>query len=185
MAEGDLVTPIGNFAIKAVLYRSDRLLISGSRRLPKATECPTGNPPRATVARPATRFRGIRRSKGHSASDKGHASFLNFAEFRAIGPHDVWSDDPDDLDYNSGLYGIAGLHHRFSHERLRRGDPVYDLIAVLDYNFPHPVYGLGSAMFLHVWRSPRHPTAGCVAFRKSALIEILQGWTVHSRVIIK
>lgn len=100
---------------------------------------------------------------------------------RAIGLGDIWSDDPDDPAYNSGLTAFG---HPFSHEALRRADPVYDTVAVLDYNMP-AVPGAGSAIFLHVWRKPRHPTEGCVAFYRFDLVEILSRWTARSRVVIR
>lgn len=99
---------------------------------------------------------------------------------RAIGPTDGWSDDPADPAYN----GPVRRPSRFGHEALRRPDPMYDLLAVLDWN-RHPVVpGRGSAIFLHVWRRPRYPTAGCVAFRAADLAWILARWTPRSRVVI-
>ena len=37
-----------------------------------------------------------------------------------IGPSDLWSDDPKDEDYNL----MVRAPHPFSHERLRRADPM-------------------------------------------------------------
>ncbi len=79
-----------------------------------------------------------------------------------IGIGDGWSDDPSDPDYNRRVR----RPHRFGHEALRRADRMYDLVAVLDWNRHLPVKGRGSAIFLHVWRGPRQPTAGCIAFRR-------------------
>ena len=75
--------------------------------------------------------------------------------------------------------------HRFGHETLRRADPQYDLVAVLDWNRHPPVPGRGSAIFLHVWRRPRQPTAGCVAFRRADLAWILARWTPRGRVVVR
>lgn len=99
-----------------------------------------------------------------------------------IGPCDVWSDDPHDPAYNQ--HGRA-RGYPFSHEAMRRADPLYDLLAVTDFNWPDPVSGAGSAIFLHVWRRPRFPTAGCVAFARQDLAAILTRWTPESRVIIR
>jgi L,D-peptidoglycan transpeptidase YkuD (ErfK/YbiS/YcfS/YnhG family) len=99
---------------------------------------------------------------------------------RPIGPRDGWSDDPADPAYNTPVR----RPHRFGHETLRRADRLYDLVAVLDYNRQPPVPGRGSALFLHVWRKPRHPTAGCVAFRAVDLAWILSRWTPRSRVVV-
>ena len=111
----------------------------------------------------------------------GRAGARAFAgPVRAIGPRDGWSDDPRDPAYN----GPVRLPWGASHERLRRADPLYDLVGVLDWN-RHPVTpGRGSAIFLHLWRRPRRPTAGCVAFRAADLLWILARWTPRSRVIV-
>jgi L,D-peptidoglycan transpeptidase YkuD (ErfK/YbiS/YcfS/YnhG family) len=100
---------------------------------------------------------------------------------RAIGPRDGWSDDPADPAYNRPVQ----RPHRFGHEALRRPDRVYDLVVVLDWNRQPPVPGGGSAIFLHVWKAPRHPTAGCVAFRARDLAWILARWTPRSRVVVR
>ena len=85
-------------------------------------------------------------------------------------PFDIWSDDPGDPLYNRRKSDRR--HFAFSNERLFRSDPQYDVVIPVAYNWPDPRPGAGSAIFLHVWRAPRHPTAGCIAFRKSDLIWI-------------
>jgi len=104
--------------------------------------------------------------------------------FRAnpIGPADIWSDDALDPAYNQGF---AARNHPYSHEAVRRGDRLYDLVAMLDFNWPDPVAGAGSAIFLHAWRKPRYPTAGCVAFAPEVLRFILESWVPDARVIIR
>lgn len=99
-----------------------------------------------------------------------------------IGPADIWSDDPADPNYNQGL---TARRYPFSHERLPRPDPMYDVFAILTYNWPDPVPGAGSAIFLHNWRKPRHPTAGCVAFAPAVLFHILSTWSPRARVVIR
>jgi L,D-peptidoglycan transpeptidase YkuD (ErfK/YbiS/YcfS/YnhG family) len=100
---------------------------------------------------------------------------------RPIGPRDGWSDDPADPAYNRPVR----RPHRFRHEALRRPDRVYDLVAVLDWNRNPAVPGRGSAIFLHVWKAPRHPTAGCIAFRARDLAWILARWTPRCRVVVR
>ncbi|MWD28529.1 L,D-transpeptidase family protein [Aquicoccus sp. SCR17] len=84
---------------------------------------------------------------------------------RPIGPGDLWSDDPDRPDYNHHVHAP----YSGSHERLRRADPLYDLVFLTDWNWPDSVPGRGSAIFLHQWRRPRFPTEGCIAFRREHL----------------
>ena len=84
---------------------------------------------------------------------------------RPIGPRDLWSDDSRDAAYNS----YVRAPHGFSHERMRRGDPLYDLVIVLDWNWPVAEPGKGSAIFIHQWRRPGYPTEGCIAFSRPVL----------------
>lgn len=99
-----------------------------------------------------------------------------------IGPQAIWSDDPNDPAYN---HGFTAFDHPYSHEKLRRPDRLYDMFAILDFNWPRATPGAGSAIFLHVWRKPRHPTEGCVAFSQNVFRDILESWSPDSRVIIR
>lgn len=98
-----------------------------------------------------------------------------------IGPMDLWSDDPADEDYNL----MVRAPHRFSHEKLRRADPLYDLVILTDWNWPHAEPGRGSAIFLHRWRRPGYPTAGCVAFDPRNLLWIAQRITHQTRLVVR
>ncbi len=98
-----------------------------------------------------------------------------------IGPGDLWSDDVEDPDYNL----MVRAPHPFSHERLGRADPQYDLILITNWNWPHAEPGRGSAIFLHRWRRPGAPTAGCVAFAAADLLWIAARLKHRSRVIIQ
>ena len=70
------------------------------------------------------------------------------------------------------------------HEALFRADPQYDRVAVLDWN-RHPVVpGRGSAIFLHAWRRPRQPTAGCIAFARPHLRWIAAHAVPGTRLIV-
>ncbi len=98
-----------------------------------------------------------------------------------IGPGDLWSDDSRDPDYNQ----LVTAPHGWSHERLRRADPQYDLVLVTDWNWPVAAPGRGSAIFVHVWRRPRRPTAGCVAFSRVDLLWIALRLRPSSRLIVR
>lgn len=98
-----------------------------------------------------------------------------------IGPSDLWSDDPRDPEYNL----MVRAPHGFGHERLSRPDPIYDVILLTDWNWPRAIPGEGSAIFLHTWRKPRHPTAGCVAFARADLLWIARRLRHQSRLIVR
>jgi L,D-peptidoglycan transpeptidase YkuD (ErfK/YbiS/YcfS/YnhG family) len=81
---------------------------------------------------------------------------------------DRWCDAPDHPAYNHLVKESFGP----SQERLRRADPLYDIILLTDWNWPIAVPGNGSAIFLHQWRRPGFPTAGCLAFSRADLFWI-------------
>ncbi len=98
-----------------------------------------------------------------------------------IGPRDGWCDDPQHGDYNQPVR----LPHPAGHERLHRPDRLYDILLTTGHNRPDPVPGNGSAIFLHLWRRPRFPTAGCVAFRRADLLWIVARLTPRSRLVLR
>lgn len=100
---------------------------------------------------------------------------------QAIGPGDLWSDDADDPEYNHAVTAP----HPFSHEKLRRADPLYDLILTSDWNWPVAVPGKGSAIFIHRWRRLGYPTAGCIAFAPRDLLWIAARAMPGTRVVIR
>jgi len=99
---------------------------------------------------------------------------------RRIGPRQGWSDDPACPRYNRAV----ALPTAFSAERMRRADPLYDVVAVTDHNREGRP-GAGSAIFLHVRRGPGKPTAGCIAFRRADLLWLLARWRRGDRIDIR
>lgn len=99
---------------------------------------------------------------------------------RMIGPGDLWSDDSHDDAYNH----LVRAPYGYGHEKLRRADPLYDLVLLTDWNWPNAVPGCGSAIFLHQWRRPGYPTEGCIAFRRDHLHWIARRVDPGTRVII-
>lgn len=97
-----------------------------------------------------------------------------------IRPNDLWSDDPADEDYNM----MVRAPYPHSHERLRRADPLYDLIILTDWNWPYAVKGRGSAIFIHRWRKPGHPTEGCIALRARDLAWIAPRIRHETRLVV-
>lgn len=97
-----------------------------------------------------------------------------------IGPGDLWSDDVAADDYNM----MVRVPYPYSHEKLRRADPLYDLVILTDWNWPYAVKGRGSAIFVHQFRRPGYPTEGCVAFSRAHLRQIAAKITYKTRLII-
>jgi L,D-peptidoglycan transpeptidase YkuD (ErfK/YbiS/YcfS/YnhG family) len=80
---------------------------------------------------------------------------------------------------------MVRMPHGFGHERLWRADPLYDLILLTDWNWPMSVPGRGSAIFVHSWRRPRFPTAGCVAFAREDLLWMAPRIRHQTRLIVR
>jgi L,D-peptidoglycan transpeptidase YkuD (ErfK/YbiS/YcfS/YnhG family) len=100
---------------------------------------------------------------------------------RPIRPDDAWSEDPADRRYNRPLRmepGVAG-------DRLWRDDRLYDLIVEIDHNTRPRVAGRGSAVFLHVARPDRGPTAGCIAADAASLLRLLARMGPKTRIIVQ
>jgi len=88
---------------------------------------------------------------------------------RPLRESDGWCDEPLSPSYNQPVF----LPFAASHEEMWRQDRLYDLVVVIGHNDAPVVPYLGSAVFLHVASPDREPTAGCVAFAKQDLLEIL------------
>lgn len=84
---------------------------------------------------------------------------------RPILPGDLWCDASGHPAYNS----LVRAPFAASCEAMRRPDPLYDIVLVTDWNWPDAQAGAGSAIFLHQWRRPGFPTAGCIAVARRDL----------------
>ncbi|MEP4248174.1 L,D-transpeptidase family protein [Tateyamaria sp.] len=96
-------------------------------------------------------------------------------------PGDLWSDDSRSDDYNT----MVRVPYPFSHEVLRRADPLYDLVILTDWNWPNAVSGRGSAIFMHRWRRPGFPTEGCIGLRPDDLAWIAPRIQHSTRLIVR
>jgi L,D-peptidoglycan transpeptidase YkuD (ErfK/YbiS/YcfS/YnhG family) len=97
-----------------------------------------------------------------------------------IRPGDYWSEDPADPDYNH----LVRAPHDHGHEVLRRADRLYDLVLTTDWNWPQAQPGRGSAIFVHRWRRPGFPTAGCVAMSAANLAWIVARLRPGARLVV-
>ena len=88
---------------------------------------------------------------------------------RRITPDLAWCEDTSDRRYNRPFRRSANEPG----DRLWRDDRLYDFIIEMDHNIRPRVAGRGSAVFVHVARPNRAPTAGCVALPADALRNLL------------
>ena len=75
-----------------------------------------------------------------------------------------------------GVHAITGC--------LYRPDPLYDLVLTTGWNWPRAERGRGSAIFIHRWRKPGHPTAGCVALDPAHLLWIAARIRHRTRLVV-
>jgi L,D-peptidoglycan transpeptidase YkuD (ErfK/YbiS/YcfS/YnhG family) len=66
-----------------------------------------------------------------------------------------------------------------------RQDALYDLVVSIGHNDAPVVPYMGSAVLLHVMSPDGGPTAGCVSFSKSDLLEILSQLSPADHVSIR
>ena len=91
-----------------------------------------------------------------------------------------WCDDPKSNKYNQ----LINLPSDFNHEKFYRRDSVYDLILVLNYNMNPIVKGKGSGIFIHISKKNYKKTAGCIALKKSHLIQLVKKIERRTKLII-
>jgi D-alanyl-D-alanine dipeptidase len=58
--------------------------------------------------------------------------------------------------------------------QMARADGLFDWGVVVQQNAPETQKGSGSCVFLHVWRGPKRPTAGCTAMARDNIQETLR-----------
>ncbi|MGV1758651.1 L,D-transpeptidase family protein [Rhizobium sp. A22-96] len=81
----------------------------------------------------------------------------------------LWCDQPEDANYNR----LVKAPFKPSHEEMRRGDGLYDICLVLDWNVSSRRRHRGSAIFFHLIRPGYEPTAGCIAVSPGDMRRIL------------
>lgn len=87
----------------------------------------------------------------------------------SMSPRMGWCDDPADPAYNQ----MVVLPYAASHENMWEvGDP-YNIVVVIGFNDNPSVPGMGSAIFLHLEKPEKTPTAGCVALSLEDMLAVL------------
>ena len=94
-------------------------------------------------------------------------------------------DDPDSMYYNWIVDENEVEKDWNSAERMRREDDLYKWGLVIGYNTKKTVYGAGSAIFMHLWRSDAEGTEGCVAMEKSDMLKLLKWLEEEKRPMVE
>jgi L,D-peptidoglycan transpeptidase YkuD (ErfK/YbiS/YcfS/YnhG family) len=98
-----------------------------------------------------------------------------------ISPDLAWCEDTTDRRYNRPFRRSAGELG----DRLWRDDRLYDFVVEIDHNTRPRVAGRGSAVFFHVARPDRSPTAGCVALGTADLRRLLARIGPKTRIAVQ
>jgi L,D-peptidoglycan transpeptidase YkuD (ErfK/YbiS/YcfS/YnhG family) len=99
--------------------------------------------------------------------------------YQSVTDNDYFIDDVNSPDYNQWISLADSIEkepvkHWKSFERMKRDDDLYELGIVVEHNM-HPVHnGKGSAIFVHVWRGPDKPTAGCTTMSSLDMQRLLR-----------
>jgi L,D-peptidoglycan transpeptidase YkuD (ErfK/YbiS/YcfS/YnhG family) len=109
-----------------------------------------------------------------------HPRPRTFLPVRRITPDLAWCEDTRDRRYNRPIRRSASEPG----DRLWRDDHLYDFIIEIDHNTRPRVAGRGSAVFVHVARPNRSPTAGCVALEARDLRRLLAGVGPKTRIAV-
>lgn len=88
-------------------------------------------------------------------------------------------DDAKSLYYNQIVDTASVESDWTSHETMLREDGLYRWGAFVAHN-PTNMPGGGSCIFLHLWRGPGRPTAGCTAMAEEDMIRVLK-WLDSSK----
>ena len=124
------------------------------------------------------KFRHFQTGLGRAAHPRRPRTFL---PVRRITPNLAWCEDTADRRYNRPFLRSANEPG----DRLRRDDRLYDFIIEIDHNTRPRIAGRGSAVFIHVARPNRGPTAGCVAMTAAELRRLLARVGTKTRIQIQ
>jgi L,D-peptidoglycan transpeptidase YkuD (ErfK/YbiS/YcfS/YnhG family) len=152
---------------RAAAGRSRGVLLAGGRAIPVVLGR-TGiaaNKREGDGATPRGRFRLIRL---WWRADRGPLP-RTLLEGRRIDRGLAWCENAADRGYNRPFRRSA----KEPGDRLWRADHLYDLVIEISHNTRPRVAGRGSAVFIHVARPDRGPTAGCVALEVGELRRLL------------
>jgi L,D-peptidoglycan transpeptidase YkuD (ErfK/YbiS/YcfS/YnhG family) len=109
-----------------------------------------------------------------------HPRPMTHLPVRRITPDLAWCEDTADRRYNRPFRRSANEPG----DRLWRDDHLYDFVIEIDHNTRPRVAGRGSAVFLHLARINRAPTAGCIALGLGDLRRLLARFGPRTRLAI-
>ena len=105
----------------------------------------------------------------------GHAPSMSLQmDYISITPSTEAVDDPKSRYYNQIVKREEIVQPDWTSSEKMAEISLYELGAVIQHNFPQPLFAAGSAIFLHIWRSAQSGTGGCTAMSRENLFRILE-----------
>jgi len=109
-------------------------------------------------------------SIGDAFGDARHQKYAKNIPFLLITDDLECVDDPDSQYYNQIIRrnSIDNLDWKSS-EKMKDIGPLYDIGLIIEHNIDPVESGMGSAIFMHIWRARGEGTHGCTAMQESDL----------------
>ena len=94
--------------------------------------------------------------------------------FHTMSHADAWIDDPSLLNYNRHVrVDPQNPPAWFEKQRMRLNDPPHRWLIEIQHNAAKPIPGAGSAIFFHIQRGPKIPTAGCTVMSEPRIRDLI------------
>ena len=94
--------------------------------------------------------------------------------FEQVDVNDLCVDDINSQYYNLLIDDDTIINKDYtSFERMERKDLQYEYGVWVNYNTAPQVPGMGSCIFLHIWKDPSHATSGCTAMSKENMLKLI------------
>jgi L,D-peptidoglycan transpeptidase YkuD (ErfK/YbiS/YcfS/YnhG family) len=113
-------------------------------------------------------------SVGPAFGDLSHQPLANNIPFLLITEDLECIDDPDSHYYNQFVYRHTVKDQDWiTSEKMIEIGPLYALGLVIQHNHNPIQSGMGSAIFMHIWRGKGMGTAGCTVMEENNLVDIV------------
>jgi L,D-peptidoglycan transpeptidase YkuD (ErfK/YbiS/YcfS/YnhG family) len=94
--------------------------------------------------------------------------------FHTMSLVDAWIDDPSLPNYNRHVrVDLRNPPAWFEKQRMRLNDPPHRWLIEIQHNAARPIPGAGSAIFFHIQRGPKIPTAGCTVMTEPRIRDLI------------
>lgn len=96
--------------------------------------------------------------------------------FHTVTKADAWIDDPTHPQYNQHVVidDPANPPAWFDKQKMRHNDFAYRWLVEIRHNSDPPEAGAGSAIFFHIRRGPKRPSAGCTTMAEDDLVTLIR-----------